>query len=481
MPLYYFTPQDVLFFRDSRPMEANVGSGGHGASWPSPSVFFDALHAAFWRAYPNEEPWEDRHRFGRSSKRDPNLNRTKRFGALRTAGPFPVLDKDWLFSCPGDVTHADDSSLQVLRPLLGDIGSSNLPSDWLFPLASVSQPSKEAPAAWWSKAAVESYLAAQPPPRGALHSRDRLFQAEWSTGIGRNADTRTQDGERIYSAEYLRLRPGVRIGLHADLTLRRDGSEGMGKLFNGAGCVVVGGQQRVCQVEAAHHLSLAAVLPLGLQDGQITGPRVKWVLLSPAVWPEIKNVSETGVPQCTAQGESIVRHSGGWLPNWICPSTGRVLLKQGDTTRADDRSRGDWRARVRALPAFSEATRLVAARVPKPQVITGWSDELHLDDPDESRRSAGPKPTHLAVPAGAVYYFECANTGEAVALASALNWHGNTPGAGIKNRRSTLFGEKGFGLGVCGHWEPVGIPSRGWASVTSESPQQQPSVSSRPL
>ena len=38
-------------------------------------------------------------------------------------------------------------------------------------------------------------------------------------------------------------------------------------------------------------------------------------------------------------------------------------------------------------------------------------------------------------------------------LAAALNWHGSTAGTEIKNRRSTLLGEKGYGLGVCGTWE----------------------------
>ena len=44
----------------------------------------------------------------------------------------------------------------------------------------------------------------------------------------------------------------------------------------------------------------------------------------------------------------------------------------------------------------------------------------------------------------------------AIALAAALNWHGgDTAGTTIRNRRSTLLGEKGFGLGVCGTWCPL--------------------------
>ena len=48
MQIYTLTPNDVLFFRDGRPMEA---AGGHGARWPEPSLIFDALHAALHRAF----------------------------------------------------------------------------------------------------------------------------------------------------------------------------------------------------------------------------------------------------------------------------------------------------------------------------------------------------------------------------------------------------------------------------------------------
>ena len=79
-------------------------------------------------------------------------------------------------------------------------------------------------------------------------------------------------------------------------------------------------------------------------------------------------------------------------------------------------------------------------------------------------RKAGAKSTHLAVPADAVYYFEAGPNPEldttaeqeAQKLAAALNWHGDTAGTTIKNRRSTLLGEKGFGLGVCGTWRFYG-------------------------
>jgi CRISPR-associated protein Cmr3 len=106
------------------------------------------------------------------------------------------------------------------------------------------------------------------------------------------------------------------------------------------------------------------------------------------------------------------------------------------------------------------AAKLVAACVPKPIPVVGWTERLHLlkDEIErghwqEGGNAHGPRPTHLAVPAGAVYYFETESSDDAEKLAAALNWHGSEKKpVRIKNRRSTLMGEKGFGLGVCGAW-----------------------------
>jgi hypothetical protein len=60
----------------------------------------------------------------------------------------------------------------------------------------------------------------------------------------------------------------------------------------------------------------------------------------------------------------------------------------------------------------------------------------------------------LAVPSGAAYYFECESHGAAKALWELLSWHGPQTRAvrRIVHRRSSLMGEKGFGLGVCTDW-----------------------------
>src|SRR2546426_12037491 len=121
MPIYQIIPQDILFFRDGRPMEAGAGSGGHGANWPAPSLIFDAIHAALYRAYPDQQPWEHPHRFGRSSDRDYQRLPTQRFGSLATTGPFPCWeDADscrWLFPCPSDVVSCAATAAKVSLPM----------------------------------------------------------------------------------------------------------------------------------------------------------------------------------------------------------------------------------------------------------------------------------------------------------------------------------------------------------------------------
>ena len=189
-------------------------------------------------------------------------------------------------------------------------------------------------------------------------------------------------------------------------------------------------------------------MPRGRTDGfneRNTKFLVKWILLSPAVWP--------GIAEDTAR--KINAHPGGWLPNWINPHNGHVLLKAGDRIRLGNESREAWRRRTRQQGNI--AAKLVSAIVSKPLVVTGWSlpDEGGAND---SERSGGAQSAHLAVPVGAVYYFEADSAEEARRLAGALNWHGtlgpdDSPATAIANRRSALLGEKGFGLGVCGTWE----------------------------
>jgi hypothetical protein len=216
------------------------------------------------------------------------------------------------------------------------------------------------------------------------------------------------------------------------------------KLFESTRTIIVGGQQRVCSVESYTH---SCPLPLGKtkefachNNGGSKRWRVKWVLLSPAIFPAVKE-------GMSKRGTKRKSHPGGWLPNWICPYCGKVLLQTIDEAERKRRRNLNSDGKGYSSEPNIQA-QLVAALVGKPIPVTGYAL------PHETTGSpGGAKPTHLAVPAGAVYYFEADSEEDARKLAAALNWHGSESNpTTIKNRRSTLMGEKGFGLGVCGTW-----------------------------
>ncbi|MDB0057100.1 type III-B CRISPR module-associated protein Cmr3, partial [Akkermansiaceae bacterium] len=302
-------PTDVLFFRDGRPMSGSLS--GHGAAWPLPTVTNAALHAALHRVGIEESHTHCRGRSGTYTE-----NRDRKFGSLVTAGPFPVKSSTWLFPRPLDA--GDPSSITPsLLPLEKDFprNSSSLPKPLKYAVANTKTATKDTPAPWWTAAAWQSYLdpSGQPAPEDYFHLDSDFCDTESTFGIGIDPVTGTQDGERFYSAHYLRLRDECRIGLLAEAQDKIDNSKEnkrdlIAALFPNR-CtetpIIIGGQQRVCSVKREH----PDVLPLP-SGAAITGTRVKWVLLTPAIFPAIN------------------AHPGGWLPSWI-DGDGHVQLLDG--------------------------------------------------------------------------------------------------------------------------------------------------------
>ena len=446
-------PTDVLFFRDGRPMSGSLA--GHGAAWPLPNVINAAFHAALHRAQLDADGSQKlhTHRRGARGAYAEDARRDRKFGSLITAGPFPVKDgSTWFFPRPHDL---QDATLQpALLPADSfDSVQSSLPDPLEYAVASRLLPSKESGAkGWLAQAAYQRYLDGSGltlKDHESLNDTD-FADTEHTIGIAIDPATGTAgQGEaagKIYSAHYLRLREAWQLGVCAvaedkEFKHQQHGRDLVKALLNGGQHqIIVGGQQRICSARVA---DMALPLPRGKADGfREQGGKflVKWILLSPAVWPAIEADAT----------RNINSHPGGWLPSWIHSQTGEVLLKAGDTARHEQDSRDTWRQRVRQQGNIS--AKLVAAIIPKPLVVTGWAlpDEQGVN---EGERDGGAQSTHLAVPAGAVYYFETGSAEEAGKLATALNWHGSeAKPTTIKNRRSALLGEKGFGLGVCGTW-----------------------------
>jgi len=444
---------------------------GHTAAWPLPNVANSALHAALWRAGFADKVHA--HRPGKSGQiqSENRAGQGELFGSLVTAGPFPVLDRSpqaplWFFPRPLDAGSASKVQYLPVNPAVDTSGSHSIQHGLRMAVGNLANPTKEKPAAWWCRAAWDSYLNGNPITQDpsfphTLNDAD-FSDTEHNIGIGIDPTTGAQDGQSFYSAHYLRLRDNWRLGLFAKAEDKEypeyKVQEGKGDLIQGlfAGSshnIIIGGQQRVCSASLIKACGDRLPLPMGLskesefKSSLIEGQKkflVKWVLLTPAVWPEI----EEGIS--ARDRRPVVSHPGGWLPNWVDASTKQVLLRSISPAERRERRTLNYAGKGYASERNAEAIHatLVAAIVPKPITVSGWSLGSKLDE------SQSAKPTHLAVAAGSVYYFACDTAADARALALALNWHGDSNGSEIRRRRSTLLGEKGFGLGVCGTWTP---------------------------
>lgn len=423
--------------RDARPMAGSLA--GHTLAWPTPDLITHALRGALHRSKINCHRHEY-HPRGRTRTNGNYQNRISLYGSVLQAGPFPVRKKgeqmQWYLPCPLDVDLrvAAPTGLPLQQELTNN---TTLPAPLKYSVVSLCAPSKENRApVWLSTTAWEQYV--QASAEGHIgHTEAMLAPAdgigyadvadfEHHYGIARKDNTGTVKDGSFYSYTGLRLKPGWHMGSWVS------SSEKMGdytrkdvlkELFGQERHIVVGGQQRLCTAE----LCSTGVLPLPAMpqlradaDGKV---RVKWVLITPAIW--------------SRHGE----HPGGWLPGWVHATNGQVLLQGGDRERRENERRDEWRSRLREQRHEIEA-RLVAAVVGKPICISGYAAAGRADE------STGPKCTHSAAPAGSVYYFECESIAAAEQLCRALHCTASP----TLNRRSELLGEQGFGLGICTTW-----------------------------
>lgn len=416
---FILNPLDTLFFRDARPMETGVGSGGHGANWPLPTTIYKALRTALLmeaRTVP----------IGRTIKHHKKRNNGKvsekhvasdLFRSLHTLGPFPVMDNAVYLPMPADVTAETDQNgqkpirLHVMVPMAAKHGMTNFPVSWLVPVCSPIPASKSELSQWITVEWFRNYLAGsdlEVPPE------IKPFGAEHRIGVKIDDLTMAAAEHKLYAAEHLRMAGGFGIWIGASLNQSdvKGAFDGVSldSLSLKGSCITVGGEGRLCRLHKVNGNPLSR-----LEDISVPGTRVKWTLVTPACF------------------------NAGWRPNWVSKTDGRVLLKNGKTEeieRREGENRLAWRNRVRMLPEVN--AKLVAARIPKPMHVSGW------DVAAAPEKKQGPKPTQLLVPPGSVYYFEADSVADAQALIKALN------GRTLSDR----FGEAGMGLGFCGSWKP---------------------------
>ncbi len=393
-------PRDVLFFRDAKPMEAS--SVGCGANWPLPNTLHDSMISAMKKFWPKPQEWEFEHKHKNSYDRREDLENL-RFGGLLNTGLFPCRNGEIFYPCPADIDP--DGNKMLLKEFSGAI---NLAEFLKYGCTLKGKPTKKKVPAWISEKQMRSYLDGE----GVEFETDAapLFDKENRTGIAIDAKYGSTEKGKFYLAEYLRLREDAALkGFVAceSVCHGKNQTDVVERFFAESveHAVVLGGQQGVAQVMAS---PLAKDLPAVLPGGDGCGCYLKWILLSPAIF------------------------DGGWLPDWTNAETGAVMLPSEKPERIPGESRSEWRLR---FPESLKAN-LVAARMEKPLVISGWN-----------LRKGGPRTTRLAVPAGSVYWFKADSPEDATALCAAL--HGRF--------KSNYYGEKGFGLGICKVLEEIEI------------------------
>lgn len=379
-------PQDVLFFKDARPMEAS--DAGLGANWPRPDQLYNAFHNNLIHTWPEMQEWEGaKHDV---KEKDKNKTSSFRFGPLKMIGPFPKKGNTMYFPRPLDWDMI----------LVKNDGVTNLPKPLTHMFLSKNKEKTKFPQ-WIDDKKYASYLSGN---FDEISDLDELFSCDRNIGIAISAKTGTAEDGRIYQAEYLRLNSDVSLAFEAECVLKPKKLNNLVDVLEREDLpkkIFIGGQRGVC-----HMVENKQGLQIPKSKGIEKESRfVRWTLLTPAV------------------------NNSGMLPGWVDVDSGNVKLKQSIEPRRENESREQWKIRQNSAPSFSENCKLIAACVGKPVLFSGWDLQANK-----------PKGTVKAVPAGSVYIFECESIDEAKALIKVLSY---------PNRRSDVYGEKGFGVGVC--------------------------------
>ena len=397
-----FQARDLLYFGNG--MQAGGATLGAGAAWPLPSVANSAIINAMHCGLEEDVAGiESKHTHLTEKEIARNKNVRFSFGGTRTLGPFPVKNGEIYVPTPTDLQFSTDGRAAYMS-VVDLAGDSNLPSPLTRLVASSIPPSKASGGNWISLSELNKYLAGEEDVN--VNGNADFYVSERRTGIAIDQDKQSAVKSQIYSAEYMRLLPGVTMRVYASYEASsyqgRNKADMMAiaKQKNVFGGIMLGGQSGValqCEMECG-------MFPVPTVKPSL---RIKWVLLSPACF------------------------LAGWRPGFVDAVTGEVRLKQ--EVERGSMPREQWRQALRQAPDIQ--AKLVAARIPKYTVASGWKAN--------GTSSGQAKAARRLVPAGAVFYFECPDMRNAEMLVRAL--HGRT--------HSDECGEQGFGFGICGNWD----------------------------
>ena len=413
---------DVLFFRDAVPMSAGQGKGA-GCRLPFPSTLHEGLRASLLRAHGIQAPTKGEPGRPRGARRAGNWHAdghdgktfiaTKAFRSLRTQGPLPWHDKTGvLLPVPMDVARGPDRLVRLQlawQPAASPRQVLGAPSAYAppcLPVATTPPDKHGVVSGWWTVAQMKAYLSgdgqgAPPCPDFTPIETKTLWTAEHRVGVEIECSSAAAKQGQLYAGTYLRPDKGTRFAAWVDVAdpARVAGAEAEARRrerrqLEELPSLLLGGEFRLARLQQKGPGGDPLPDPIAPLRPLPTLPRhngpclLKWVLATPGIF------AHGSLPGWCS--DSNVERTGGPLP------VGQVCLD---------------------LPGRAQ---LVSWCLGKPRAVSGW-------DIVENRA----KPTLLAVPEGAVYYFLCDSTATGAALAAKLHWQ----------PRSDFYGEKGCGYG----------------------------------
>ena len=345
----FLEPLDVLFLRGNKGY-GDPGSYGESYVPPWPSVIAGALRSRILA--------DDRYdlaAFARGGLQHPALGTPTEPGRFRVTA-FHMARRmadgriELLVAPPADLVVEKQKQSPVIRAIRPAelkkvapqlLSSYPLP---LYPVLAQSQPVKPARGYWLTEEGWRQYLAGVVPDAGHLvHSRD-LWDLEPRVGVGLDPGTRSAVQGRLFTAQAVVFRkrdPAGRKGADFDAGFLL-GVAGVDPPRQGM--LRVGGDGRAMNIGDAPDYRLPEPDYRAIAQAR----RCRIVLASPGIFP------------------------GGWLPAGVEEDSGDFVFELHGV-------RG----------------RLVAACVPRAEIISGW-------DLAQER----PKPAQRAAPAGSVYWLD---------------------------------------------------------------------------
>ena len=387
------TPSDVLFFRDARPMAAGEGYG-HGATMPLPHLFYSAVRTGLLRGMDA---------LGEHKRETDGSNRggTRKGRAastllcnMSTVGPFLHHDEyGVLLPLPKDVLAVGSADKRKEKDVLapGKLATSRLMRQGIefLPVSTVPA-SKDRPVGFWTTPTFQAYLRgdndADYTPVKYVDEKRQIPVWNGEWRLGIEIDPQRLSTVQGKIYAAEYLRMGDGMSFVGGLKVGKNGMEQ--DVWQSDRNLVFGGERKLVTCKCRDGILPSFEAHKAEGSGRFL---VKWVLLTPAIF------------------------KGGSIPGWCMKTAGNDTFAE------------KW---VRLWGTSPDVPRveLLASCVGSPVNVSGW------DAVDNH-----PKATLKAVAAGAVYWFLCENADSANQLIGKLHWQ----------PRSDMFGEKGYGYGVC--------------------------------